>query len=158
MAILEVSNRTIQFKKKVLNLRTVTAIEKIHARSPPPFSSGSIAFSIFVCLLACLFLLAPDARITAFLVILAGVGYIAYAVASNCEPRDYWMLRVESASGRSNLVASRDEQSILRAVEAITAALESDVSVHSTITIADSTLVTDSVIQHSTVQNIGRHD
>jgi hypothetical protein len=50
MARLEVSNRTIQFKKKVLNLRTVTAIEKIHARSPRPFAIGSIAASVLICL------------------------------------------------------------------------------------------------------------
>jgi hypothetical protein len=89
--------------------------------------------------------------------VLACVGYFAYAVARNSEPRDYWLLRVETASGRSNVVASRDEQSITQAVEVITAALESDVSVHSTITIADSTLVTDSVIQHSNIQNAGRN-
>jgi hypothetical protein len=157
MARLEVSNRTIQFKKKVLNLRTVTAIEKIHARSPRPFAIGSIAASVLICLVALPFLIAPDARIPAFLVVLACVGYFAYAVARNSEPRDYWLLRVETASGRSNVVASRDEQSITQAVEVITAALESDVSVHSTITIADSTLVTDSVIQHSNIQNAGRN-
>lgn len=157
MARLEVSNRTIHFKKKVLNLRTVTAIEKIRARSPRPFAIGSIASSVLICLVALPFLIAPDARIPAFLVVLACVGYFAYAVARNCEPRDYWILRLETASGRSNLLASRDEQSIARAVETITAALESDVSVHSTITIADSTLVTDSVIQHSSIENAGRN-
>lgn len=156
MARLEVSNRTIQFRKKVLNLRTVTAIEKIRARSRKPFSTGRIVSSAAIGLFALLLIANPVLRGPAFLIVLACVGYFAYAVARNRQPRDFWLLRVETASGRSNLLASRDEQSITDAVAAITAALESDVSVHSAITIADSTLITDSVIQNATIENVGR--
>jgi hypothetical protein len=155
MAVLVVSNRTINFNNRVLNLRTVTAIEKRHGRSPKPFSTASIVSSVLICLFALLVMSAPTLRGPAFLVILACVGYFAYAVARNREPRDFWLLRVETASGSSNLLASRDHRSIAEAVATITAALESDVSVHSTINIADSTLVTDSVIQHSSIENVG---
>jgi hypothetical protein len=156
MAVLVVSNRTINFNNRVLNLRTVTAIEKRHGRSPKPFSTTSIVSSVLICLLALLAMRELNLRVPAFLVVLACVGYVAYAVARNREPRDFWLLRVETASGSSNLLASRDQRSIAEAVSTITAALESDVNVHSTINIADSTLVTDSVIQNSRIENVGQ--
>lgn len=156
MAILVVSNRTIHFNRRVLNLRTVTAIEKRHGRLPKPFSTAGIALSVLIGLLALMFLTVPTLRGPAFLMLLACVGYVAYAVASNREPRDFWLLRVETASGSTNLLASRDERAIAQAVEVIAAALESDVSAQTTITIADSTLIADSVIQNSHIENVAQ--
>jgi Family of unknown function (DUF6232) len=155
MAILEVSNRTIKFRNRILNLRTVTAIEKRHGRSRRPFSTKSLVYAVLFCLLAVLVMGAPYLRAPAFLTVLACVGYFTYAVARNREPRDFWLLRVETAAGSSNVLASRDERAIAEAVSTITAAMESDVDVHSTISIADSTLVMDSVIEHSSIENVG---
>lgn len=156
MAVLVVSNRTIHFNNRILNLRTVTAIEKRHGRSPQPFSTASIVGSVLIGFVALLTLPAPQLRAPAFLVVLACVGFFAYAVARNREPRDFWVLRVETASGKSNLLASRDRHKIAEAVAAITNAIESDVGVQHTITISDSTLIADSVIQHSRIENVGQ--
>lgn len=159
MAILEVTNRTIKFRRRILNLRTVTSIEKQHGRAPRPFSTGSIALATFIGLLMLPFLVRAASLVPAFAVLAGCAGYVAYAVTINREPRDFWLLRIETAAGSRNLLASRDRHAIDEAVAAIAAALEADErtpNIVYNIDIADSTLVTDSIIEHSTIKNVGR--
>ena len=49
MATLEISNRTINFDNRILNLRTVTAITKLHGKTPRPFKFKQIFWAGIFC-------------------------------------------------------------------------------------------------------------
>ena len=83
-------------------------------------------------------------------------GLLLFCVNLLRKPRQFWVLHLQTAAGANNVLASRDEHAVDKAVAQIRAALESDVAFHSTLNIADSTIVNDSVVQNSTLSNL-RH-
>jgi hypothetical protein len=156
MATLEISNRTINFNNRILNLRTVTSVAKFHGKTPKPFSFGTIGCAGFLLLVALAALGQRESQGVGAIAAICTGAFFLFAIIRNRKPRDFWVLHVETAAASNNLIASRDEQSIDQAVIQITQALESDVTYHSTLHINDSTIVSESVIQNSSVANTTR--
>jgi hypothetical protein len=153
MATLEISNRTLRFGNRTLNLRTVTTITKLQGKTPRPFSIKHIFYAALAVGASILIATSSDYRTIGVWVALITGAFLVFAIVRNSKPRDFWLLHVETAAASNNLLASRDERSINEAVSRITEALESDVAYSSTVHIADSTIVNDSVISNSNVTN-----
>ncbi len=156
MATLEVSNRTINFDGRILNLRTVTSICKMSGKTPRPKVGKKMLYTVIL-LFAFLAFGTTDSgqKIGPAGAVLCG-GFLLFFVNLLRKPRQFWVLHLQTAAGANNVLASRDEYAVDEAIGKIRAALESDVAFHSTLNIADSTIVNDSIVQNSTLSNM-RH-
>jgi hypothetical protein len=156
MTRLEVNHRTINFKNRILQLRTITAVAKLNGVRPLPFRWRTIAIVAFVSIMGLASTGENGQLAPGLLVGLSGVSFVAYAVWKNLQPRNYWILHVETAAGSSNLLASSDERAIDDGVRAITLAMEADVSFHQSIIINDSTIISDSVVKGSVIHGMAQ--
>ncbi len=152
MAKLEVSHRTINFNHRILNLRTVTSIAKLHGKRARavPVRTVVLAFAGFCG--SVLLLRRPDTQSLGAWLCGASILFMVYAYLRD-KNRDLWALHVETAAASNNLLVSREEKPIDEAVLLITTALESDVAFHNELHISDSMIVNESIVTNSTLAN-----
>lgn len=156
MTKLDINHKTINFNNRILQLRMITVVSKLYAIRPLRFKWRTVVIAIFIALVG-LFGMTGNGQVAPGLVVgLGAAAFMVYAIKENLKPRDYWILHLETAAGSSNLVASSDEGTIDDAVQAITAAMEADVSYQHTVVINDSTIVNDAVIQGSVINGMAR--
>lgn len=156
MTKLEINHRTINIKNRTLQLRMITAVSKLHAIRPLRFKWKTVVIAIVIAL-AGLLGMTGNGQVAAGLIVgLSAAAFAVYAIKENLKPRDYWILHLETAAASSNVVASSDESAIDDAVQAIAAAMEADAPYHHTVTITDSTIVNDAVIEGSLINGMAR--
>ncbi len=156
MTKLEVTHRTISFKNRTLQLRTITTVTKLDAIRPLPFRWRTIAIVAFFSFMGLAGTGENGQLGPGMLVGLIGAAFAAFATWKNFQPRNYWILHLETAAGSSNLLASSDERVINDGVRTITLAMEADVSFQQTIVINDSTIISESVVQGSVIHGMAR--
>lgn len=155
MAQLEINHRTVNFNNRILQLRMITSVGKFHGIKPRKFSWLVVVIAIVIAMGGLSMI--GDRQAGVGLVASLGAGAFAfYAIKQNLKPRDYWALKLETASGSSNLLASTDERVIDEAVQSITAAMEADASFQHTVIINDSTIVNDAVIAGSVSNRVAK--
>ena len=152
-AVLQVSNRTVNFDGRIYNLRQVSSVSKGHGRIRRPFKAGVLGYS-FLAVVASLFVASVnDLRGVGILATVLSVGFLAFVVYRNTRPRDFWVLQLEVAGHYSRLIASRDESAINQAISQVCAALETDAPFQSTVNISGSTIISDSELEGVTITN-----
>ena len=152
MAKLEVSHRTINFNHRILNLRTVTSIAKLHGTRARAVPLTKVAFAFVVFCVSILLLRKEETQTVGGILSLCTILYLVSAYVRD-KNRDLWALHVETAAASDNLLVSKEEKPIDDAVRLITTALESDVAFHNELHISDSMIVNDATITNSSLAN-----
>ena len=153
MAILQVSNRTVNLEGRIYNLRQVSSVSKGYGKTRRPYPAKVIGYS-FLAFIASVFVASvDDLRGIGILAGIVSAGFLALVVYRNTRSRAFWVLQMEVAGHYSRLVASRDQNAINKAISQVCAALEADAPFQSTVNISGSTIISDAELKDVTITN-----
>ncbi|MEM8558574.1 MAG: DUF6232 family protein [Bacteroidota bacterium] len=122
MTSVEVTDRVIRYSGNMIQISTITDVEKYRVEPKAPHSIKSMVIAVGIALLG-LMLLGSEAFGLGMLMILGGGAYAFYAYKKNSEPRTFWLAWLTTSSGRSRSLASANRNDIDQLVENIHAAM-----------------------------------